>query len=87
MKKGHCCSMQYHELKKETVYVLSGLLKLYIGDDLENLTEKILKPGDYVTINPYTIHRMEGVEDSEYLESSSNQLWDVIRLHDTYGRI
>ena len=45
-----------------------------------------MNPGDYITINPYTIHRMEGIEDSLYLESSTNELWDVIRLDDKYKR-
>ena len=86
MKKGECCSLQYHELKKETVYVLSGKLKLYIGNDINSLEERVMKPGDHITINPYTIHRMEGIEDSYYLEASTNQLWDVVRLHDKYNR-
>ena len=86
MKAGECCSMQYHELKKETIYVLKGKLKLYIGTDIENLEERILIANDRITINPYVIHRMEGIDDSEYLECSTNELWDVIRLKDKYKR-
>lgn len=86
MKAGECCSMQYHELKRETIYVLSGKLKLYIGNHLNNLEEKIMEANDTVTILPYTIHRMEGIEDSYYLESSTNELWDVVRLKDKYKR-
>ena len=41
---------------------------------------------EYVNIEPYMIHRMEGVDDSTYLESSTNELWDVIRLNDKYKR-
>ena len=86
MKKNEMCSLQYHELKLETVYILSGKIKLYIGKNIESLTEKIMLPGDYITIEPYTIHRMEGIEDSYYLESSTNEMWDVIRLQDKYKR-
>jgi mannose-6-phosphate isomerase len=86
MKENECCSMQYHELKKETIYVLSGKLKLYIGKDINKLDEKIMLPGDNITIEPYTIHQMEGIIDSEYLECSTNELWDVIRLKDKYNR-
>lgn len=86
MKANQCCSMQYHELKRETVYVLSGKLKLYIGPTMEQLEEKIMLPGDSITIEPYTIHRMEGVDDSYYLESSTNELYDVVRIQDNYGR-
>ena len=86
MKKNHKCSIQYHNLKKETVYVLSGKLKLYIGKDINNLEERIMTVNDTITINPLTIHRMEAIEDSVYLETSTNELWDVVRLKDEYGR-
>ena len=86
MKANECCSMQYHELKRETMYVLRGKLRLYIGTDINNLEEREMLPGDKVTIEPYTIHRMEGIEDSEYLECSTPEVWDVIRLADKYKR-
>ena len=32
------------------------------------------------------IHRMEGIEDSFYLETSTNELYDVVRIEDKYNR-
>ena len=87
MKEGHSCSLQYHEKKHETFYVLSGELKFYVGSDINSLTTLILKPGDHHTIEPLVIHRMEAIIDSLYLESSTNFLDDVIRLDDKYGRV
>lgn len=87
MKAGHKCSIQYHEYKHETFYVLSGKLKFYVGKTLETLEEKIFVAGDYFAIEPGLIHRMEGVEDSLYLEASTPQLDDVVRLQDSYNRI
>ena len=87
MKKGNACSIQYHELKTETIVVLSGKLNIYIGDKLENLKCVEYNYGDTVTIKPYTIHRMEAVEDALYIECSTNELWDVIRLQDNYNRV
>jgi mannose-6-phosphate isomerase-like protein (cupin superfamily) len=86
MKKGHSCSTQYHELKRETIVVLSGTLKIGIGPNLESLDYKNYTFGDTVTIDPYTVHSMEGVEDCLYLETSTNEIWDVVRLKDSYGR-
>ncbi len=86
MNAGHKCSIQYHEKKMETVYVLKGSLKLFVGKDIDNLEEKILSPGEYLTLEPYVVHRMEAVEDSEYLEASTPELEDVVRLKDEYGR-
>jgi len=86
MTKGNACSIQYHELKTETIVVLSGKLNIYIGDTVETLQYKEYTFGDTITIKPYTVHRMEAVEDSLYIESSTNELWDVIRLQDNYNR-
>lgn len=87
MKKGHKCSIQYHELKRETIVVLTGQLYISIGSSLETLESKVYTQGETVTIEPYTVHRMEAVEDCLYLETSTNELWDVVRLQDSYGRV
>ena len=87
MKKGHRCSIQYHEQKIETVYVISGQLKLYSGNDKENLKVRILSEGDVVTIQPGLIHRMEAMDDCVYFEASTPELEDVIRLVDDYERV
>ena len=86
MNKGHMCSIQYHEKKKETIYVLSGKLKVYLGDSIDHLDEISMKPHDKLTLEPLKIHRMEAVEDSVYLEASTPELDDVVRLSDKYGR-
>ena len=87
MKAGNSCSLQYHEKKHESFYVIKGQLKFYVGTDKDDLQEMILNVGDYHTIEPFVIHRMEAVVDSTYLESSTNFLDDVIRIEDKYGRI
>jgi mannose-6-phosphate isomerase len=87
MKKGHSCSIQYHELKTETIVVLSGKLMIYVGETLDTLEKKEYNFGDTITIQPYIIHRMEAIDDSLYLETSTNELWDVVRLQDNYNRI
>lgn len=88
MKAGFKCSLQYHEIKDEIVYVLSGKLKLFIATDIHTtLNEIILISGECVSIEHGMVHRMEAIEDSVYIESSTNHLEDVIRLQDDYGRI
>ena len=90
MTKGNACSIQYHELKTETIIVLSGLLRIYIGkngEPIDALTYKDFSIGETITINPYTIHRMEAIQDSLYIECSTNELWDIVRLKDNYNRV
>ena len=86
MKKGHRCSLQFHKKKHETIYVLSGKLKISYGRKIGNLKVKTLKSNQSLIINPLTIHRMEGIKNTIYLEASTSQLKDVVRLSDDYGR-
>lgn len=86
MKAGNKCSLQYHKLKTETIVVLAGDLYITIGKTQDSLQTKVYGPGDMVTILPYTIHRMEAKENCLYMETSTNELWDVVRLEDAYGR-
>ena len=86
MLKGHRCSLQLHNHKKETIYVLSGQLRIISGPDQDNLTGKIYTEGESITISPGVVHRMEGVEDSIYLEASTPEMDDVVRLVDDYER-
>jgi mannose-6-phosphate isomerase-like protein (cupin superfamily) len=87
MWAGHRCSIQYHNLKKETIYVLSGDLMIYTGTSQGNLSGRIFKSGESLTIPPGLIHRMEAVTDSVYLEASTPELDDVVRLVDDYQRV
>ena len=86
MWKNHRCSLQYHNLKCETIYVLSGELRIYTGSKVDELESKIYRSGDSLTLSPRVIHRMEGVTDCMYLESSTPEMDDVVRLVDDYER-
>ena len=87
MKAGHSCSLQYHNEKHETLYVLSGELLFEIGSSKESLQKLILLPNMSYVISPKMVHRMSGIKDTYYIEASTSQLNDVVRLEDKYGRI
>jgi len=87
VRAGHALSVQYHELKDETMHVLEGEVILRLWDDPDSEpVERVLRAGDSVHITPGTIHSIEAVIDSDVLEASTPQLDDVIRLQDRYGR-
>jgi mannose-6-phosphate isomerase len=84
---GHALSVQYHELKDETVYLLSGEIRYWVqlqGSD--ELRDMRLRPGEAFRITPGTIHFMEAVTDCDVLEVSTPHLDDVVRIKDRYGR-
>jgi len=84
---GEALSLQYHREKDETVYVLSGYVRLEAGSSPENLETVELRAGDAMRMRPGTVHRMEAIEESDVLEASTPHLDDLVRLDDRYGRI
>jgi mannose-6-phosphate isomerase len=84
---GESLSLQYHEVKDETIFLLSGEMKFWAGPSMEELEEVSLGAGEAFRVKPGTIHRMEAVSEVDILEASTPHLGDVVRLEDRYGRI
>ena len=85
IENGYCLSLQYHEVKDETIMVKSGILTLELGQGELKTTQKLF-PWESVHIPAGTIHRMIADTDLLYIEASTTQLDDVVRLSDDYGR-
>ena len=83
---GHALSFQYHEVKEETIYVLSGVLHLHVAEGDEEPRVLELSRGEVFHITPGLRHRFEAREPVELLETSTPELDDVVRLDDRYGR-
>lgn len=83
---GHKLSVQYHELKDETSYVLNGRVYLHKGTTLDNLVATEMEPGQAWRNRPGEVHTIEAIQDSDVLEVSTPHLEDVVRLQDGYGR-
>lgn len=86
VKPGSRPSLQYHNEKSESLYLLSGLLRIEIGDSVDALLTDELHPGETVDVPCGKIHRVTALEDSVIIEVSTPELNDVVRLEDDYGR-
>ena len=87
VKAGESLSLQYHEVKDESWYVLEGRAKLELGRVGEESLETVeIAPGQAFRFRPGTVHRVTGIEDTRMLEVSTAHLDDVVRLADVYGR-
>ena len=97
IEPGHVLSLQYHNKKDESIYVLAGeiILRLQQG---ETLIERRMRQGEAfriakwisaqtIHIAPKTIHQFEAIVASDLLEASTPEIDDVIRLKDRYGRV
>jgi mannose-6-phosphate isomerase-like protein (cupin superfamily) len=85
INRGESLSLQYHEIKEETLFVVSGELRLTIEVDGDR-RDVVMRGGEAFHIPPRMIHRMEALEDTDLAEVSTPELDDVIRLEDRYGR-
>lgn len=105
-KAGFRSSLQVHQYKFETNYVLSGTGVLQLRSELFNCAEYLdsseqssiladslrtlrdiqIKPGDVIDVKPGQIHRVIATTDLVFIEASTKELDDVIRLVDDASR-
>lgn len=83
---GKRLSVQYHEKKDETSYLLQGRLRLSQGASVDSLVVTELEPGATWRNRPGEVHTIESLEDAIVVEVSTPELDDVVRLADDYGR-
>ena len=87
IRKGHRCSLQYHEKKDESLYVHQGKALLQIEGSNGQLSSTVVNPGHCIRVPPLTRHRLEAIEATTLFEVSTPELDDVKRLEDDYGRV
>ena len=105
-RAGNRTSLQVHEYKFETNYVLSGTGFLYrskepldiakflqqgmtvneVAEYEKTLEVMELKEGVVFNMAPGHVHRVLATTDLEFMETSTTELDDVIRLQDDQGR-
>ncbi|MDA8193055.1 MAG: cupin domain-containing protein [Thermaerobacter sp.] len=78
---GHSLSLQYHQVKHESMYLLQGSAELWL-----NGARRLFEPGTAAVIPPFTEHRLVALTDVDVVEVSTPELDDVVRLDDRYGR-
>jgi quercetin dioxygenase-like cupin family protein len=85
IKAGHELSLQYHNVKEETIHLLSGEMTYLVEID-GALRDVGLTAGHSYHNTPGTVHKMIAITDCDVLEASTPHLDDVVRLKDKYGR-
>ena len=82
IKKGYSTSVHYHREKKETIYVDKGTLKVRSGPH-----EFVVREGEEITIEPYTVHQLIAIEDVRLIEVSTQPLNERVRIEDPYANL
>jgi quercetin dioxygenase-like cupin family protein len=83
---GQRLSIQFHESKDETSYLLSGRMLVLQGPSVEEVASREIGPGEVWRNEPGIVHSIEAIEDSVVIEVSTPEVDDVVRLADRYGR-
>lgn len=86
IRGGHLLSLQYHERKHESIFVLSGRIVFRYRDAGNALADRVMTAGEAQQVPTGLVHQFEALEDSDVLEASTPHLDDVVRLQDRYGR-
>ncbi|HEY4694518.1 MAG TPA: cupin [Candidatus Nanoarchaeia archaeon] len=86
IKQGKRLSLQYHDQKTESEFLIKGKVTLWL-DNLEGeYTPVEMEIGKGYTIVPFQRHRFEAQEDSEIIEVSTPEKGTTYRLEDDFKR-
>ena len=83
---GRRLSLQVHDLKTETLTLLSGRANFILEGEDGVLAEFEMQPGIGYTVVPGRKHRLSAVTDSVVLEASTPEIGSTLRLEDDYRR-
>jgi mannose-6-phosphate isomerase len=86
IEAGRRLSLQYHESKDESIFVLSGRMLLHLEGSDGTMRKIELRPGESRRVPVGRRHRFEALERTELIEVSSPELDDVVRVEDDFGR-
>ena len=86
VRQGTKTSLQFHRKKAEHNGMLSGTARIYYENAERELKSVDVGPGHVVKILPNTVHRVEALTDLVFIEASSPELDDVVRLADDSNR-
>lgn len=79
-------SLQRHDKKQESWYILNGSAKLIWDNEKEELVETVLQYGFGYTCNVGQRHRLIATTDCDIIEVSTPEIGVTERLEDDYNR-
>ncbi len=83
---GSRCSLQYHDIKQETLTLVNGEALLFLEDTDGNLQEIKMESKKGYFVKPFQKHRFKGITDCDILETSTKEEGNTVRLEDDYAR-
>jgi len=85
LRKGMKGGLQYHRLKDEASYIISGQLLLKFENDKGELIERQVGPGEWFHFPAGSIHQEIAITDVERIEVSTPHFNDRVRVEENFG--
>lgn len=79
-------SLQIHDHKQESWFLVGGAAKVIWENNLGELTETMLKLGQGYSTSIGQKHRLVGITDCDIIEVSTPEIGTTWRLEDDYSR-
>lgn len=79
-------SFQYHEKKFETNYIIQGEAEVWLENESGTIEKRLMKAGDFFTVQPPRKHRVIALTDLILQEVSTPEVDDVVRIEDDASR-
>ena len=81
-KKG---GLQYHRMKDEASYIVSGQMLLRFENENGELIEKVVEAGDWFHFPAGCVHQEEAITDVVRIEVSTPHFNDRVRVEEEFG--
>lgn len=86
IQAGKRLSLQYHDIKRETLYLASGKAVITLSNQNDTPIEISMEPNKGYCVLPGQVHRIRAVTDSDIFESSTPEMGNTVRIEDDAGR-
>ena len=83
---GKRLSLQYHDKKRETWFLINGRAKVVWDNENKELVETELEKGKGYTCSVGQRHRLVGITDCDVVEVSTPEIGTTYRLEDDFSR-
>ena len=85
IKAGKKGGLQYHRLKDEADYLLSGQMIVRYVTLEGKLASRVINPGESVRFPPGAVHQTEAISDCLVFEASTPHFNDRVRVEEFFG--
>lgn len=83
---GSRLSLQSHDQKQESWFLISGRAKIIWDNEKGELIETVMEKGKGYTCQINQRHRLTGITDCDIIEVSTPEIGTTLRLEDDYKR-